>query len=297
MSKESFSVIHCEGGIGKNILATAVISSLKSTDTERNIIVVTAWPQVWFNNPNVYQIYPIGQSANFYKNFIKDKDTKIFRIDPYHTEDYILNKRHLIDIWCDLVGAQNNGVGPKLFFSPLELQSIQNKILTGVTKPIFLLHTNGGGAGPHARPYSWYRDLPIQNAQEIVEYFKNDYHIYQLGYEGQVKLQGTNPLQLDTREVLATPLFCRKRLLIDSFSQHSAMAFGQKSVVCWVGNKPEVLGYDFHINIKPNVEPVFDTLHSSYLDDADIGGNPIQFPYDRLKIFDSNEIINNLINL
>ena len=257
--------------------------------------MVTAWPQVWFNNPNVYQIYPIGQAANFYKNFIKDKDTKIFRIDPYHTEDYILNKRHLIDIWCDLVGAQNNGVGPKLFFSPLELQSIQNKILTGVTKPIFLLHTNGGG--PHARPYSWYRDLPIQNAQEIVEYFKNDYHIYQLGYEGQVKLQGTNPLQLDTREVLATPLFCRKRLLIDSFSQHSAMAFGQKSVVCWVGNKPEVLGYDFHINIKPNVEPVFDTLHSSYLDDADIGGNPIQFPYDRLKIFDSNEIINNLINI
>jgi len=292
-----YSILHIEGGIGKNILATAVISSLKSTDPERNIIVVTAWPQVWFNNPNVYQIYPIGQSANFYKNFIKDKDTKIFRIDPYHTEDYILNKKHLIDIWCDLVGAKNNGVGPKLFFSPLELQSIQNKILNGVTKPIFLLHTNGGGAGPHARPYSWYRDLPIQNAQEIVEYFKNDYHIYQLGYEGQVKLQGTNPLQLDTREVLATPLFCRKRLLIDSFSQHSAMAFGQKSVVCWVGNKPEVLGYDFHINIKPNVEPVFDTLHSSYLDDADIGGNPIQFPYDRLKIFDSNEIINNLINL
>jgi hypothetical protein len=292
-----YSIFHIEGGIGKNILATAVISSLKSTDPERNIIVITAWPQVWFNNPNVYQIYPIGQSANFYKNFIKDKDSKIFRIDPYHAEDYILNKKHLIDIWCDLVGAKNNGVGPKLFFSPLELQSIQNKILNGVTKPIFLLHTNGGGGGPHARPYSWYRDLPIQNAQEIVEYFKNDYHIYQLGYEGQVKLQGTNPLQLDTREVLATPLFCRKRLLIDSFSQHAAMAFGQKSVVCWVGNKPEVLGYDFHINIKPNVEPVFDTLHSSYLDDADIGGNPIQFPYDRLKIFDSNEIINNLINL
>jgi hypothetical protein len=134
-------------------------------------------------------------------------------------------------------------------------------------------------------------------AMDVVEYFKNDFHIYQLGYEGQTKIPGTNPLKLDTREVLATPLFCRKRLLIDSFSQHAARAFGQKSVVCWVGNKPEVLGYDFHINVKPNVEPIFDTLHSSYLDDADIGGNPIQFPYDRLKIFDSNEIINNLINL
>jgi hypothetical protein len=292
-----YSIFHIEGGIGKNILATAVVSSLKSTDPERNIIVVSAWPQVWFNNPNVYQIYPIGQAANFYKNFIKDKDVQIFRMDPYHTEDYILNKRHLIDIWCDLVGAQNDGLGPKLFFSPLELQNIQAKILNGVTKPIFLLHTNGGGVGPHSRPYSWYRDLPVQNAQDVVEYFKNDFHIYQLGYEGQTKIPGTNPLKLDTREVLASPIFCRKRLLIDSFSQHAARAFGQKSVVCWIGNKPEVLGYDFHINVKPNVEPVFDTLHSSYLDDADIGGNPVQFPYDRLKIFDSNEIINNLINL
>jgi hypothetical protein len=292
-----YSILHIEGGIGKNILATAVISSLKSSDPERNIIVVTAWPQVWFNNPNVYQIYPIGQAANFYKNFVKDKDTKIFRIDPYHTEDYILNKRHLIDIWCDLVGAKNDGIGPKLFFSPLELQNIRGKILNGVTKPIFLLHSNGGGGGPQSRPYSWYRDIPTQNAQDVVEYFKNDYHIYQLGYEGQPKIEGTFNLQLETREILAAPLFSRKRLLIDSFTQHAAVAFGQKSVVCWVGNKPEVLGYDFHINVKPNVEPVFDTLHSSYLDDGDIGGNPIQFPYDRLKIFDSNEIINNLINL
>jgi hypothetical protein len=165
------------------------------------------------------------------------------------------------------VGAKNNGVGPKLFFSPLELQSIQNKILNGVTKPIFLLHTNGGGAGPHVRPYSWYRDLPIQNAQEIVEYFKNDYHIYQLGYEGQPLIQGCHRISLDTREVLASVLFSKKRLFIDSFSQHAAAAFDLKSVVCWVGNKPEVLGYDLHTNVKPSENPVFDTYHSSYLED------------------------------
>ena len=292
-----FSIFHIEGGIGKNILATAVVSSLKSADTERNIIIVTAWPQVWFNNPDVYQIYPIGQAANFFKNFIKDKDTKVFRIDPYHHEDYVLNKRHLIDIWCDLCGVKNNGKGPKLYFSPLELEFIKLKIFKGVTKPIFLLHTNGGGAGPNARPYSWYRDLPLQNAQDVVNYFKNDYHIYQIGYEGQNLVEGANKLTLETREILAAPLFCKKRLFIDSFSQHASVALQQKSVVCWIGNKPEVLGYNFHLNVKPNIEPVFDTLHSSYLEDFDIGGNPVQFPYDRLKLFDSNEIINKLLQL
>ena len=93
-----FSVMHIEGGIGKNILATAVVSSLKTAEPDRKIILVTAWPQVWFNNPDVHEIYPMGQVANFYKNYIKDKDTKVFRLEPYHTEDYILNKNHLIRI-------------------------------------------------------------------------------------------------------------------------------------------------------------------------------------------------------
>lgn len=290
-----YSIFHIEGGIGKNILATSVVSSLKKSEPERKIILVSAWPQVWFNNPDIEQIYPLGQVANFYKKFIKDKDCKIFRQEPYHHQDYITNKKHLIDVWCDLIGVKNDGQGPRLYFSPLELESIRNKMLNGVTKPIFLLHTNGGGA--NGRPYSWYRDLPQSNAIDIVNYFKNDYHIYQIGYEKQNLIPGCHKLILETREILASPLFCKKRLFIDSFSQHAAKAFGQQSVVCWIGNRPEILGYDSHINVFPDCEPKFDTLHSSYLDDADISGNPIQFPYDKLKIFNSEEIINKIINL
>jgi hypothetical protein len=130
-----------------------------------------------------------------------------------------------------------------------------------------------------------------------VEYFRNDYHIYQIGYENQQLMQGCHKLTLETREILAAVNFSQKRLLIDSFSQHASTAFDLKSVVCWVGNNPEVLGYNNNINIKPSVEPVTDTLHSSYLDDFDIGGNPVQFPYDRLKLFDSGEIIKQLNTL
>jgi hypothetical protein len=292
-----YSTLHIEGGLGKNILATAVVSALKASDPERNIVVVSAWPQVWFNNPDVYQIYPFGQVANFYKSFIKDQDTKVYRIDPYHHQDYILNKKHLIDVWCDLYNIPNIGASPKLYFSPLELEYIRIKILNGVTKPIFLLHTSGGGVSPNSRPYSWYRDIPAQNAKDVVDYFKNDYHIYQIGYEGQGLIDGANKLTLETREILAAPLFSQKRLFIDSFSQHAAVALDKKSVVCWIGNDPNVLGYKSHVNVKPNVKPVYDTYHSSYLEDFDIGGNPVQFPYDRLKIFDSSEIINKLIAL
>ena len=69
-----FSIFHIEGGIGKNILATAVVSSLKAADPERKIVVVSAWPQVWFNNPDVYQVFPFGQLANFYKIYIQNQN-------------------------------------------------------------------------------------------------------------------------------------------------------------------------------------------------------------------------------
>ncbi len=290
-----YSIFHIEGGIGKNILATSVVSSLKTSDPERKIIIVSAWPQVWFNNPDVYQIYPFGHIANFYKNYINNQDVKIYRHDPYHSEDYILNRKHLIIIWCDLIGVKWNGKGPRLYFSPLEVEYLKIKMLENVTKPIFILHTNGGGG--NSRPYSWYRDLPYQNSIDIVNYFKNDYHIYQIGYEGQDLIEGCHRLFLDTREILGSILFSSKRLLIDSFTQHASAALGIKSVVCWIGNSSDVLGYNTNINVRPNIEPVYDTYHSSYLEDFDIGGNPIQYPYDKLKIFDSGEIIQNLLSL
>lgn len=101
-----YSIFHIDGGIGKNILATSVISSLKKSDPDRNIIIVSGWPQVWFNNPNVYQIYSFTTIANFYKNYIKEKDVKIFRQEPYYTEDYILRKSHLIESWCKMINIK-----------------------------------------------------------------------------------------------------------------------------------------------------------------------------------------------
>ena len=291
-----YSIFHIEGGIGKNILATAVVSSLKESDPERNIIVVTAWPQVWHNNPDVGLTYSFNQVVNFYKNFVVNKDTKIYRQEPYHHEDYVLKKDHLIKTWCNLVGVEWNGKGPKLYFSQLELEFIKIKMLKGVDKPIFLLQTNGGG-GQKEIPYSWYRDLPASNVKDIVEYFRNDYHIYQIGTDNQPLYDGCHRLVLDQREILGCIPFSRKRLFIDSFAQHASAALGVKSVVCWIGNKPEVLGYETNENVLPDAKPVLDTYHYSYLEDFDISGLAVQYPYDKLKIFNSVEIINRLQEL
>ena len=93
---DKYSVFHIEGGVGKNVLATAVVSSLKKSDPERKIIITTAWPAVWFNNPNVDQVFVLGQTANFYKNFIKQyKNIAIWHTNKKNNCCNIIEKQQL----------------------------------------------------------------------------------------------------------------------------------------------------------------------------------------------------------
>ena len=39
------TVFHIEGGIGKNVAATAVTAAYKKSNPKRKIIVVSAWPE------------------------------------------------------------------------------------------------------------------------------------------------------------------------------------------------------------------------------------------------------------
>jgi hypothetical protein len=283
-----FSIFHIEGGIGKNILATAVIESLKKSEPEREIIIVSAWPQVWFNNPNVSQIYPMGQIANFYKNYIKDKDTKIFRMDPYHTEDYILNKKHLIEIWCDLYNLPYNNEKPELFITQRELDAYQSQVR--VDKPIMVMQTNGGG--DINKPYSWARDLPSAAVLPIIEEFRNYYAIVHVRREEQQSYQNTIQLTGNLRHVLAVTMLSEKRLVIDSFLQHALAALNLPSVACWVVNTPKLFGYDLHTDIFANPFTAQPELRNAYLGKFNIGGDDMEFPYNNEReIFDVDAII------
>ncbi len=54
--KGPFAVFHIEGGMGKNIMATAVIRAFKKANPEYKIIVATAWDAPFFYNPDVFRV-------------------------------------------------------------------------------------------------------------------------------------------------------------------------------------------------------------------------------------------------
>jgi len=286
---DKFVVFHTEGGHGKQVMATAVCRAIKKKYPDRKLIVVTAWDGPFFYNPDIWRFYTFGQMQYFFDDFIKE-DTIILRQEVYHSEDHILQRKHLVESWCGMYGIEPDGIKPKIYLNPREVEIARDKIKPD-NRPIMLLQTHGGSPNAQYSKKSWFRDMPIEIAQKLVNYFSKSYRIMHLRTPEQPALQGTELLNLPYRELYAVFPLSTKRLFIDSFAQHVAAALDLQSTVVWIGNKPEVFGYPENINIVPNANYVRELNKFSYLDQFDISGQIQQFPYDTINLFDINKII------
>ena len=67
------------------------------------------------------------------------------------------------------------------------------------------------------------------------------------------------------------------------------------SNVLWIGNSPNVFGYDFNDNIVRNNFTKAPEMRNSFLQEFNIGGEPIEFPYhSENEIFNVDKIIASL---
>ena len=286
---DKYVIFHTEGGHGKQVAATAVCRAIKKKYPDRKLIVVTAWDAPFFYNPYVFRFYTFGQMQYFFSDYIKE-DTIILRQEVYHTEDHILQRKHLVESWCNLCNVDYDGNKPDIYINPRELEIARDKIKPD-GRPIMLLQTHGGSPTGQYSKKSWYRDIPIEIAQKLVNYYSKSYRILHIKSPEQPNLQNVEPLTLPLRELYAVFPLSTKRIFIDSFAQHVAAGLGLQSTVLWIGNKPDVFGYDLHINVVPDANYVREFNKYSYLDQYDISGNITQFPYDTINMLDINKII------
>ena len=291
---EQYALFHLEGGLGKHVAATAVAKCIKNNHPDRKLIVVCAFPEIYLNLKFVDRVYRIGNTPYFYDDYIKDKDTLIFKHEPYFTTDHIVKRKPLIQNWCNLYNLKYDNEMPELIFNSRQRQIGLNKWQR--EKPIMLIQTNGGPLGddqPH--PYSWTRDLPYQNALDVVNYFKEKYHIIQVCRKDQNIIPNVEVVKdiLPNMELFSLLLVSQKRLFIDSCMQHAAYTLNLPSVVCWVGTSPSIFGYDLHDNIIAT-PPEGVKLPDSYLFDFNFNGSTHECPFIDEEIFDSNQLINSL---
>jgi uncharacterized phage-like protein YoqJ len=107
-------IFQISGGLGKSIMATAVCSAIKKKYPEANLIVVSAYADVYLNNPNVHRAYNFGGFSYFYDEFINGKEFKIFANDPYLETAHVKQNEHLIKTWCEMFDVPYNGEQPEL---------------------------------------------------------------------------------------------------------------------------------------------------------------------------------------
>lgn len=289
---DKFIIFHISGGIGKNVLATAVVKAIKREFPDWNIVVLTAWRDAWQFNPYIFRCYNFQNAPFFYKNYIKDrKNVKVFALEPYMSEKYLLKTSHLLPIWCELCGVEYGGEAPELFFNQREIDFVRNNIVKN--DPIFLLQTHGGGNADIK--HSWMRDLPIDTAQEIISQFQGEVRIIHVRRDDQLALPNVEQFKGGIRELFVLIRESKFRLFIDSVCQHAAFALAKKSTVTWIRNFPDQLGYAFHDNIICKAQDEIDTLDFSVLEPYDISGQIIQCPFkEGTKLFDTNEIVQSI---
>jgi len=288
-----YSVLHIEGGIGKNIVATNIVRNIKNTHPDRELIVVCPYPEVFVHNPYVYRVYKTGNCFYFYEDFIKNKDTLVFKHEPYNSDEVINKKTNLADAWCKSLGLELDYSRPELFFNQIEEENSRlffQKYSNG--KPIIAIQTNGGmGIPNNSLNFNWFRDLPLAYAQQIVKEYSKDFTFVQIRHGGQVQLEGTTQLDLNTRELFVFLTTVKGAICIDSVVQHLMAAYNKKSIVFWVGNSPIVYGYDLHTNIKANLDIKTQNIEG-YLEPYPLQGQAYQCPkdYNANTLFDFEEI-------
>jgi len=286
-------VFQINGGIGKCIMATAVLPAIKEQYPESKLVIVSGYPEVFLNNPHVYRSFAFGQVQYFHQDFIEGNDFAILAHDPYLETNHIRQNEHLVTTWTRMFDLPTpDDVTPKLYLTEREKTFFSKKFQSD--KPILLLQTNGGAANQEMQ-YSWARDIPVVFVQSVIEEFKEQYNIVHLRREDQIQYENTIPVTDNFRALLVLISLSSKRLFMDSFAQHAAAGLNLSSTVLWIVNKPEVFGYDLHTNIVHNPFTATPELKNAYLNKFNIAGDLIEFPFNNeSEIFNIDEIIKSL---
>ena len=219
-------------------MATAVVKVIKKEYPNSNIIVVSPFPDVFLNNPYVYKTYNLNSVNGIWEKYIKNKKTKIFVSEPYTHNDFLLEEpKHLLETWCKLYDLQYRNETPQIYLAKPEIDYFKPYYKND--KPIFVIQPNGGPEGlPYQ--YSWTRDIPKPNVEEIIEHYKNDYTIIHIKRKDQIIYPDTLQALDGFRSIAILLQLSKKRLLIDSFGQHFGFRFKSK-LHCLL---------DFYLNLK-----------------------------------------------
>jgi len=245
---------------------TAVLRNYKLAHPDDKCVVVSGYPEVFVNNPDVERFFPFAQGY-LWQDYYGNPDWKVIATDPYLENEWIKNHdKHLIQVWSEMLGVPYVVKESQMWFSSAEVDEINSMVITD--KPVMFVQSTGG-SNPAAR--SWTRNAPQPELEEFLAKFTDHYRLH-------VAMPGTPVLQnvdqrvetFSRRQCLLLAYYCSSAVLIDSYGLHcrSGCPFPQKTYVFFpltemrhrVGYNKE--GHEY-ILPRPEIQEMLKT-HSDY---------------------------------
>jgi hypothetical protein len=298
MSDPKYVIAQCSGGLGKHVIFTAFLQVLQKAHPTSKLVVVCAWPELFASLPFVYRVFPLGNTAYFYSEYIEDQNSMIYAQEPYFWPTHINKTHSLIETWCLMYGLKYDGEQPVIKINPEQRKAIRNFYEPKFEGKPFLLIQSNGGLWSNERPYCWSRDLPFDVATKVANHFKKSHFVMQLTRPNSPKIPEVfvRNEQLSNVELAGIVELSDKRLLIDSCCQHMAAAFSLPSTVLWNATSSTIFGHHLHTNIQAKEKPK-KSLPGAYLFDYQFDNNPEEFPYeeeDLKDLYNIDQIIDSL---
>ena len=283
-----------EGGIGKNIMATAVVSKIKEKYSDKKLVIVTAYPDIYLYNPKVSRVYNMSNAVYFYDDNIGE-DTIVIKVEPYLSYDYLNQNKHLMRVWCDVLGLECSEMPqPELFFTKDEYDmafDYVGQITGGWRRPLVMFQWIGGLVPADASTEEIKkahmmmarRFLDKELAQEIVEKLvKEGNTIVEVALPNFPRIERVLRVNTNLRQVLVLLKYAKTFVGIDSFLQHASAtkSLFKKGVVLWGATNPKCLGYEHNVNLENQCELGHCNRPNSFLYDILPNGQFWSCPYN-----------------
>lgn len=304
-------LFRASGGMGKQINATRVVKQLKFKYPDSVIHVQTSYPEVFANLPFVDKFFQLAPVPYFYD---EHKNFKVIEAEPYLNLDYRQGKKHIVDVWCEMLGLDIPKEKTGIIVLDEQEKKIADNIFMNLKLSIPLVAVQFTGGTSYYSPQDandpsrmkHYRDVPFDIAQEIVNgIVQKKKAVIQIALPTEKRLQ--NCLYLPDNQVMSPRTIfsildrCAGGIFIDSFCQHAWTALGKKNaVVLWGGTNPINLGYEQNTNLfnKESCENLHCNRPNTFMFDF-IGNNQYwKCPFNAVCMkFKPDNVINQFMNI
>jgi len=251
-----------EGGMGKHVMFTAIIPQLAKKSPSGKINMISAFYDVFFNNPYVANSWSIDE-FNKFKHEFQPYITKIENYEPYKGTFALYYNKHLVKDWADHYGVEFDiqKDRPQIFLDEKLAKKMRNTLKKKVGENYIVVQFTGGQpaiAYQDGTPYQindliMRRNYPFPMAKHFILKLRQklpDLKIIDFSLPNEHPgLPGVIRIPAPYIAFYEVAKHAKTFVGIDSSFAHIAAAAGKPGIVLWGGTRMEQYGWPLHTNL------------------------------------------------